>query len=362
MYRFTILFLLTLNINYATAQWDYGFLSEYFFGRKPNVRSQAMGGCYPAFQTESSVVYYNPAGLQIKKKEIAFQSSYSSPYYILDDAKYIFSGIAYGLNEKFSIGFTFNHFNVGDISFGDADGNVIGYFNPIRHNFALSLNYKLPLGIALGVNGNYFGVSEKVIPDAYTMLADIGLEKKIDMVKTKSQQHRICFATALFNFAKSSITYEYPYSNSKTDHELPQICNFSASYNFDLMNVNDSTGLKSHRITFSSQFEDVLNSEFKTSIRLGVEYLFYKMIALRAGWFNTTEYDYGSPEINKSNLKEFTYGLGFILPLDLLTKNKTPFCFKFDFVNLKQNSLSNPFPFKMKNYNGFSLSINYQFK
>lgn len=362
MNRFILIISLSMSIHSANGQWDYGFLSEYFFGRKPNVKSQAMGGCYPGFESDPSIVYYNPAGLQLKRKEVVFQSSFSSPYYILDNSKFMFSGFAYGVDDKLSLALTFNHFNYGDIAFTDGDNNVIGYFKPMRHNFGASLNYKLPLGFSLGLNGNYFLVSEKIIPDSYTLMGDAGLEKKIVVSKTKSQIHAIFIAVSMFNFSKSSISYESLYSKSTSKGELPQTFNISSAYNFELINDKDSSGLKSHRVIFSSEFEDVLNSKYKTSVRFGLEYVFYKIIALRAGWFNTSEYDYGFAEINKSSREEFTHGFGLILPLELLTKNKYPLSLKLDLVNLKQKPLSSTFPYKMRNYTGLSFSARFQFK
>jgi hypothetical protein len=107
---------------------------------------------------------------------------------------------------------------------------------------------------------------------------------------------------------------------------------------------------------FQSEFQMLLNSKYRSGIKLGMETTILNRFSIRAGWYNEKVDNFGFPAENKNQIKDFTYGLGLQMPLSSFTK--IPINIQFDYTSLPQVSYSKTRT-EWNNFRTFSLSINY---
>jgi hypothetical protein len=85
------LILLLLLANYFTsfAQYKSGFLPEFFFGRQPNARAEAMGKGYVSIDGGIGSIFFNPAGVT-KIQNLEINTCYTPPNFYLTKGYYTY--------------------------------------------------------------------------------------------------------------------------------------------------------------------------------------------------------------------------------------------------------------------------------
>jgi hypothetical protein len=360
-----IILFVTGGVSAAKAQWQYPFLEEYFFSRTPSARMEAMGKAYAPVESDMSCVFKNPAGISTVPG-LSFDFSYSSPYYSLEDAKYLFAGAGYTINKYTSIATAVNRLDYGIKLFVD-NGTPVPTQSGSPHltNYSFSFASNPLKNFNIGITANYFIIDYPAVDTKGVLFPDIGAIKYFDIGKKEKVKHIIFAAQSFSNFTKAKAVFTgygllFQSNGESSTNELPVISRTSAGYTISTRDSSGEKSLKSHQGTIVFEYEDELNSKYATSFRFGFEYTLFSILSWRAGYYHQKIDDFGYPEYNKSQISAFTYGIGFALPLELITKSKTPLTLKFDFANLEQPPHAQKRDYK--NFTSLNFSLNYVFK
>lgn len=85
----------------------------------------------------------------------------------------------------------------------------------------------------------------------------------------------------------------------------------------------------------TTEYQHLLNSDYRRKVSIGGEFTLLEILILRAGYFKEKVYDY-SHSSNKSHLESLTYGIGLQFPLQQLTK--IPMHVNIDYAQFSQPS------------------------
>jgi len=345
-------FVLILLPLIAYGKYEYGFLHEFYFGRVPGARAEAMGKGYCALDGDMTSVFYNPAGI-VSLQGLHIYSSFSSPYYFSKSAKYNYFGAGYKLNDYLIVGLSRNHLTFGeDIAYRDSFGTV-SYGTNSQSLYSLTLSSQPLHDLMIGLNTNIFNY--KALDKNFTSFyCDIGLIKKFQLMKNETYAHSVNIAASIMNVTFSSITIDFAGNEIKND--LPVISRFGACYQFMLAKYSLIDSLYALGFSFNAEYKTLLNSQYHSGIHGGMEISLLELLFLRAGYYNVSNYNLVYPEINKDSLSEFTYGMGIQIPLWKLTR--IPLNIKFDYTSLPQPSYSEIIT-DWENFSTYSVQLNW---
>jgi hypothetical protein len=355
MKRLTIIFLLLLP-TISFGQYKYGFLKEYFFGRQPSARAEAMGRGYASIDGDLTTAYFNPAGIAtIKGLEI--NSSYASPYYLLTKAKYNFISVGYKIKDYLIIGINRNHLTLGEMNSTDINGNILDSYTPYKTNYCLTLSSQPIKNLFLGLNTNYF-IWQLLNEKAISAYFDFGLIKKFQFLQTKETEHSINIGASISNFNYAKLTLKYENSETIIKSDLPVITRYGANYQFNLDKHLLIDTLRTLKFLMQGEFQKVLNCKYESAIRTGGEIMLLEILSIRAGYYKEIKYDYGFPSVNYGQISGLTYGFGLQIPLYKLTK--VPLNINFDYTTLPQtpHSVYN----HLDNFTTYNLRLNWILK
>lgn len=330
-----------------------GFENEMFFRRQPSARAEAMGQSYCAMDGDLTSVYFNPAGVATING-IELDGSYATPLYRLDKATYKFLSLGYKFNKYIVAGLSVNHFSFeNEIAFTDDYGNPNYTFIPYTSNYSLTLASQPIKNLLIGLNTNLF-VWNPVKKNFTALNFDFGLIKKFELVNGKNYKHSVNLGTSIKNFNYSKVKINY--AGSKSEEPLPVIMKYGANYQitFDKHFLIDS--LKTLRLLVNGEYQDLLNSNYYTTSRIGGEIMFLELLSVRAGYFKEKVDNYGYPDRNKSKVSAFTYGFGLQIPLYKLTK--LPLNINFDYTNLPQVNYIKNYP-QWDNFQVYNVRLNW---
>ena len=320
MLLFILMFLLfvTLHADYRDAY------SELFFGRQPSSRAEAIGRGYVTIDGEMDAYFYNPAGIaNINSMDVKFTTS--SPYYLIDKGRYYQFGLGYNLNNSIVIGLNINLMSYGK-EFYVIDENMFGPFKkvtPYLLNYTLTIATSLSDALSVGWNINYF--TENYGDDPHgTFFFDAGTIYKHKLTSFFALENEVSFGASIRNFTFSKVKYD-------SDKEaLPVISRFGVSYSF-LPNVDKNI----IEVLCQAEYQYLLNYGYRDGLHMGLEIEFFKMIALRCGYYYENINDYGFTE-NEDQLSDITYGLGINLPVQKFTDFSINL--QIDYTSLQQVS------------------------
>lgn len=331
LFSISLLFLLGT----ASAQYQDRFQQEYFFGNLPSAQVEAMGRANAAVGGSLSSLYFNPAGIGlIEQQEVAFSTS--APFYVLRESDYYFAGYARRIRSNVVAAVSLNQLAIGPTSF---DVNINGFSYPLDKpkstNLALSVAVEPIEGLHVGINANLF--SWKLFEDisaTSTLHLDVGALYRMELNAPEGQSQRLQFGLSITNSTGASITYASPFGDESTS-DFPVMARLGAAYLIGTDITLPGAGTGALDITLTGEYLNVLNSPFRTTFSLGAEARFWKVFALRMGFFNQNVDSQGF-SANRDHLTDFTYGFGFQVPLPELTNGALPFALHLDYVSLKQ--------------------------
>lgn len=332
------------------------FLIEYFWGRQPSARAEAMGRGHVALTGEISSVFYNPAGIGSIRGAI-FNTSYASPFYLLDKAKYFFVGAGVRLNPVWVLGLSVNHLTYAEKFpvMAGPDNATQRTYTPQMSNYAFTLTFAPFDALEAGVSANLFSWHYFYGKTTKRAFVDVGLMGTVWRKGTELTEHNLRVGGSLCNLGYSDIEV------ASYREELPVIARLGLSYGFAVRRNVLVEGLQALGLRVHTEFQDLLNSEHHTAFRAGAEMVFLEMWALRAGYYSETWEDYGNTEVNKSRITDFTYGFGLFLPISRLTHQETPLDIEVDFVSLPQVSHTKTGG-GWRNFTSVSLVVRWVFK
>lgn len=297
---------------------------EIFFGRLPSSRAEALGKGYVTIDNDLDTYFFNPAGIT-NIDQVQFKFTTSNPYYTLDKGRYYQFGLGYNSIQEFVIGLNVNLMSYGE-KYHVIDGNT---FNPDKKATPYLLNYVLTLAtplsndLSIGFNINYFIENYSDDPHS-TIFFDTGAIYKYKLHSSYASKEVISFGASIKNFAFSKVKY------SSFEEDLPVITKVGMNYSF----VPSIENIKLD-VLLQTEYQYLLNYEYRDGLHTGLEFKFYDIIALRCGYYYENIDDNDS-SANEDVLSELTYGIGVDIPISQFVGY--PLRLQIDYANLKQPS------------------------
>ena len=343
---------LIILISELTAAQNYiGSAPEIFFYRMASAKSEAMGKILTLNFDPYFVSQSNPANLATSKGAAAFYS-YSSPLYTLDKASYNYLGASYNFPSIGAFALNVLWFNTG-LTFNqtsEVGPEIIGTFEPTYQLYTLTYANELINWFDFGINANLF--VNGLGPENYnSTFFELGLSRKFTPIQDAKVKDEILVATQLKNIFNQSIII-----NENIDEPFPSVFRIGIS---NLIEYSDKNVFeKSYLIGFTIGFEyqDLLNSKFRTAYKVGGELSIVDIIFLRGGYYNETERECDNCE---GELNDFTYGFGLKLDFNRYLTKDFPLVLLFDFVSLEQPSYITDNS-NWDNFTTFALIANYR--
>jgi len=335
MKKLIVILVLTIPL-ISFGQYRYGFLQESFFERQPSARAESLGKGYCSIDGDLATIFYNPSGTATLKG-LEINSSFSSPCYLLDKAKYNFMSIGYNVSKYLTIGLSRNHFTAGEeTNITNATGDIIlAVYTPKNSLYSLNISSQPIKNLFIGVNTNCL-IYKPVTESATALYFDFGIIKKIQFDKKEATNHTINIGSSLsnLNFAKIKLNY---YGNM-IEEDLPVVTRYGVNYQFYLNKKWISDTLNTFRFLLQGDYQLLLNSDYHNGIHTGTELMFLEILSLRIGYYKENQYDYEYPSANKDVISDVTYGIGLQIPLNKITK--IPLNINFDYASMPQPSYS----------------------
>lgn len=327
--RVLIVTLLLVGTIKLFAQYQAGYLPEFFFGRQPNAHAEAMGRSYTSFEGGLGSIYFNPAGIA-NIKQIEINTSITPPEYYSTKGYYTFYGIGFKMNKYLEIAFSQFQFNFGKTQVVNA--NTV----PYTKNNTLTVSSEPIKDLLIGLNTNYFVWQPGIDKISNTLSFDLGVIKKFSISSKYPNQKIFSIGASITNANYSTTSATFNNINEK--YFLPVITKYNVSYasSFSKTFLFDSVSLV--KMIVQSEYQALLNSPYRSAIRFGGEVIFLNLVSTRFGWYKEKVYDFGFPNENKDYIAAFTYGVGVHIPVYSLLK--LPIDIQFDFTSLPQVSYS----------------------
>ena len=166
MKKILILCIIFLNVNQLKSQIDYDAVlggnlntittSVPFLLISPDSKAGAMGDVGVATTPDASSMHWNPAKISFTKDDIGISVSIV-PWLreLVPDINLQYIGGYYKLNENEAIGYELRYFSLGDITFTDNSGNVIGQYKPNELAIGTAYSRKLSRDFSIAISGRY---------------------------------------------------------------------------------------------------------------------------------------------------------------------------------------------------------------
>jgi hypothetical protein len=343
-----IILLLILLSNSLFAQNYNDFAHEIFFDRFPGARIEAMGRILSLNFDPYFVSQSNPANLVNTTGASVFYSN-SSPYYTLKEAVYNYAGFSYN-NPRYG-GFAFNYlkFNTG------MSLNIRGAAEPAMNLYTLTYANEIADWFDFGMNANLF-VYEPGGDNTFTAtFFELGLSRSLSVVQNAELKDKITLGTQIKNiFNQSFSTVDEAYSDP-----FPSVVRIGLSNSVEYTDTEVYGDSYLIGFALGLEYQNVLNSRYRTAYKAGSEFSFFDIIFLRAGYYYETKIDYGFNSTDK--LEDFTYGFGLKLTFERYFKNNFPLVLLFDLVSLEQPSYTTTHN-SSGNFTTFTLIAGYELK
>ena len=168
---------------------------------------------------------------------------------------------------------------------------------------------------------------------------DFGMLKKINF-STGQQPHTVTMGASITNFSSSVLTLDA--LGVINEIMLPVIAKYGLSYQTSFGQSHFLDSGAAVKILLQSDYQMLLNSDYRKGIRVGGEVTVLNFLLLRIGYFAENTDDYGLPQFNKSRIQNFTYGGGIYVPLNKLTN--LPLGINLDYTNLPEEVYRQDFP------------------
>jgi len=122
----------------------------------PDSKSGAMGDVGVATTPDASSMHWNPAKLSFMKDDIGIAVSIV-PWLreLVPDINLQYIGGYYKLNDNEAIGYELRYFSLGDITFTDGSGQVIGQYKPNEMALGTAYSRKLSRDFSIAISARY---------------------------------------------------------------------------------------------------------------------------------------------------------------------------------------------------------------
>jgi len=122
----------------------------------PDSKAGAMGDVGVATSPDANSMHWNPAKMSFAEDDIGVAVSIV-PWLreLVPDINLQYIGGYYKLNRNEAIGFELRYFSLGNITFTDNSGNIIGQYNPNEMAFGSAYSRKLSDKLSIAISGRY---------------------------------------------------------------------------------------------------------------------------------------------------------------------------------------------------------------
>ena len=309
-----------------------------FLTISPDSRSGAMGDAGVALSPDVNANYWNPAKLTfIDSTANALSLSYS-PWLrqLVPDVSLAYLSYAHKLDDRNTLGASLRYFNLGQIDLVDANQNTQGTYRPNEFSVDVSLSRKFGPDFSLGLTGRYIhsNLSNGAFVGGQQTKAANAVAADVSMYYRNPTQQFGKDALFAFGVDISNIGTKISYANGGVTYFLPTNLKIGAAntwyfdaYNeftltFDINKLlvptpptrdaqgniingkNDDVSVPAGIFQSFSDAPGGFHEELQEiSFSPGVEYMYNKQFALRAGYF------YENPA--KGDRQYLTMGAGF---------------------------------------------------
>lgn len=343
--------LLVFNQGICYCQYDAPFLPEFFFWRQPSARAEAMGKAYTSVSGDLGCIHFNPAGIS-KIKPVELNTSYTPPNNYLTKGYYTYAAAGININRYLQLAASHFRFDFGKTQIINVTKR------PFEEKFVFTIASEPLKKFQAGVNVNYFNWQQGLTTPTHTVFLDAGLLKEFTLKEQVKFNHAIKAGASISNFNFASIK-DNNLSGMVTTFKLPVITRLGFNYEVISKKSKKDKYDNDIRIMLISEYQLLLNSKYRSGLRLGGEFSLYNVISLRAGWYNEKVFNHNFPDINKSVIQDFTYGLGLRFPIYRITN--FPITVNFDYTSLPQVSYRKDLS-DLSNFRTFSLHLEYNIK
>lgn len=348
---FLILFLGTTSATFAQ---QVVFNREYFFGRQPSAKAEALGRTAVADDgPAASMLWANVAGLGFTTNASLY-GSYATPYYLATDMRYAYGAATARINTRWSVGIGYHHMDF---------GATHEAWNESTSTYTVAAGFRigrrLSAGLALDVmDVRRFEFDGKLAPMINPGLQYRSLHRVIG--KRISMTKRFGISVANANVAR--LHGGFGYTGADLNAKLPVTVRAGGAYVITLRADSGKT-IAPVVATLSAEYEGPINFDYDQSIKGGFEVLVYDLIALRCGYYTTNVYDYGYPQYNKNRVSDFTYGAGLKIAGRRICSALRRYTLTLDYCSLPQVSYSKMPPWNpalTKPFQSFDFGLTYK--
>lgn len=338
-----------------------GFMSEYFFGRQPSARAEAIGKGYSSIGGDINSNFYNPAGISLIDGTM-LNFNYASPYYLIEKGNYAYIGLGYKFDRLLKIGLSCYHFSNGDNStVTDENNNLLYQYKPYSSSYTITIASNPIKNLHIGINSYMLLNNNPKNSPNTALLFDLGLIEIIPLIPDSELINSFQIGGSINNVTNSKMTMHTNYmvvgANETEKIILPIISRIGICYKYGTSKNANFKELRRFQLLSQIEYQNILNYKYYTAYRIGGEINILEILALRCGYFIETMDDYNNSN-NLDKLKEFTYGFGLNIPIDKLTDNKIKLNIKVDYTNLPQPSATK-FNYNWEHFTSIGFSINY---
>jgi len=169
----TIFFLGNSLISFG--QYEAGSWPEFFFGRQPSARAEAMGKGYASIDGDLASIHFNPAGIATINK-LELNTSYTPPGYYSTKGYYTFYGLGLRQSKYLQLALSQFHFDFGKTQILNANKT------PFTERNTLTISSEPIKNLLVGINANYFVWQPGIDNLSTTVYFDFGLIKKFNLL------------------------------------------------------------------------------------------------------------------------------------------------------------------------------------
>tara|TARA_B100001750_G_scaffold195739_1_gene167606 strand:- start:433 stop:1620 length:1188 start_codon:yes stop_codon:yes gene_type:complete len=272
----------------------------------PDARAGGMGDLGVATDPDASSMHWNPAKYAFNEDEFGICVSYT-PWLraLIPDINLSYLSGYFKRNDDEAIGFSIRHFSLGDITFTNNNGDVVGQFNPSE--FAVSSAYSRKLSdqfstsIALRyIHSNLTGgqsAGEQSTKAGQSVAADFSLYYKMKSFTFLSKKSYFAFGSNI-----SNIGSKISYTETAVKDFIPINLRLGSSFKTEIDNYNQlvfSFDVNKLLVPTPPQYHDSIVGEIVAGMDPNVSVV--------SGIFQSF---YDAPQGFKEELAEFNYSIG----------------------------------------------------
>ena len=217
-----------------------------FLNIGPDARSGGMGELGAATQPDAISQHWNPAKYPFIEKDMGFAVSYS-PWLrqLVNDINLAYLSGYKKLNDRSAISASLKFFSLGDITFTEQDGSVIGNFRPNEFSVDAGYSRKFSNKFSGAVSGRFIysnltqgqTVQGQSTKPGTSVAADIGVFYTNELIVNWLEGSEFSFGAAITNIGS-----KMSYSNDDTDKDfIPTNLRFGPSW---LMEIDEYNSIR----------------------------------------------------------------------------------------------------------------------